>query len=87
MSIERDFAVILIDPQNGCWSRWYSILQSFDHIVQFLHSIANPQSTPILISETGFEGHDQHIFEPIANELSQHGNLIQISRCGLVLNN
>ena len=78
----RRFALILIDPLNGfindgSWSRAFSsgqsdtILESFNRIALFLRSIPNPQSIPILISETGFYSHDQEIFQPISNELSQ----------------
>jgi hypothetical protein len=79
----KRFALILIDLQNGFindgyWSQMFSIgqsdpiLESFNRIVLFLRSIRNPQSIPILISKTGFYSHDQNIYEPIANELSQH---------------
>ena len=81
-NIPKRFALILIDPQNGfindgSWSRMFPIgqstpiLEAFNRIVLFLRSIPNPQSIPILISETGFSHHDRQIFEPIANELSQ----------------
>jgi hypothetical protein len=81
-NIPKRFALILIDPQNGFindgyWSRMFPIgqsipiLDSFNRIVLFLRSIPNPQSIPILISKTGFSSHDQQIYEPIANELSQ----------------
>lgn len=83
-NVHKRFALILIDPQNGfindgCWSRMFSdgqttsILESFHHIVLFLHSIPNPNSIPILISKTGFSSHDREIFGPIASELSQRG--------------
>jgi hypothetical protein len=81
-NIPKRFALILIDPQNGFindgyWSRMFSmgqsdpILEAFNRIVLFLRSIPNPQSIPILISQTGFSSNDRQIFEPIANELSQ----------------
>ncbi|CAF0766485.1 unnamed protein product [Adineta steineri] len=81
-NISKRFALILIDPQNGfvndgCWSRMFPIgqstpiLETFNRIASFLHSISNPDSIPILISETGFSHYDRQIFEPINNELSQ----------------
>jgi hypothetical protein len=81
-NIPKRFALILIDPQNGFindgyWSRMFPIgqsipiLEAFNRIALFLHSIPNPHSIPILISETGFSSRDRQIFEPIANELSQ----------------
>jgi hypothetical protein len=85
-NIPKCFALILIDPQNGFindgdWSRMFPIgqtipiLEAFNRIALFLRSIQNPQSIPILISETGFSSRDRQIFEPIANELSQRGFL------------
>jgi hypothetical protein len=85
-NIQKRFALILIDPQNGFindgyWSRMFPIgqstpiLEAFNRIVLFLRSIPNPSSIPILISETGFSYRDRQIFEPIANELSQRGFL------------
>jgi hypothetical protein len=81
-NIPKRFALILIDPQNGfindgSWSRMFPsgqstpILETFNKIVLFLRSIPNPHSIPVLISETGFSFRDRHLFEPIANELSQ----------------
>ncbi|CAF0764208.1 unnamed protein product [Adineta steineri] len=81
-NISKRFALILIDPQNGfvndgCWSRMFPIgqsipiLETFNRIASFLHSISNPDSIPILISQTGFSHYDRQIFEPINNELSQ----------------
>lgn len=75
------FALILIDPQNGFinngyWSRMFAngqtvpILDVFNRIVDFLRSIPDPESIPILISETGFSSRDRQVYEPIANELS-----------------
>ncbi|CAF1018198.1 unnamed protein product [Rotaria sp. Silwood1] len=83
-NIHKRFALILMDPQNGFindgyWSRMFPIgqstpiLESFQRIVLFLRSIPNPHLIPILISETGFSRRDRQIFEPIANEISQHG--------------
>ena len=82
MSLSKRFALILIDPQNGfvndgCWSRMFApgqsvpILESFNRIVSFLRSIPNPDSIPILISETGFSSCDRQIYERIEKELSQ----------------
>lgn len=81
-NIPKRFALILIDSQNGFindgyWSRMFSkdqtipILDGFNRIVLFLRSITNPESIPILISQTGFSSRDQQIYEPILNELSQ----------------
>jgi hypothetical protein len=81
-NIQKRFALILIDPQNGfindgSWSRMFPIgqstpiLEAFNRIVLFLRSIPNPSSIPVLISETGFSHRDRQIYEPIANELSQ----------------
>lgn len=86
INIQKRFALILIDPQNGFinegyWSRMFPaeqttpILESFHRIVTFLRSIPNPRLIPILISETGFSHPDRQIFEPILNEISQRGFL------------
>lgn len=82
MSRVKRFALILIDPQNGfvndgCWSSMFPdgqtipILECFHRIVQFLRSIPNLSSIPILISQTGFILNDREIFAPIAAELPQ----------------
>ena len=91
-SISKRFALILIDPQNGfvnngSWSCMFPdgqttpILECFHRIVQFLRSISNLSSIPILISQTGFISLDLSRCESMVTEQEKSNLDILIGGC------